>query len=141
MTRSGVEPAVSREELEHVVVGERAANATFAPRDLGRGPESVEHRLLGRVDDCLEHVVEVAVGHVRSRRLSARLTTGRGERDEDLTAAVMPDRAAAREPETGPRKSKSDRRLAVEPDVGVDLTSEQYFASVDPVLERALKGL
>ena len=39
------------------------------------------------------------------------------------------------------KKSKSDRRLAVEPDVGVDLTSEQYFASVDPVLERALKGL
>jgi hypothetical protein len=39
------------------------------------------------------------------------------------------------------RKSNSDRRLAVEPEVGVDLTSKQYFARVDPVLERALKGL
>ena len=39
------------------------------------------------------------------------------------------------------KKGKSDRRLAVEPDVRVDLTSEQYFARVDPVLERALKGL
>ena len=39
------------------------------------------------------------------------------------------------------KKSKSDRRLAVEPDVRVDLTSTQYFARVDPVLDRALKGL
>ena len=39
------------------------------------------------------------------------------------------------------KKSKSDRRLAVEPDVRVDLTSKQYFARVDPVLDRALKGL
>ena len=38
------------------------------------------------------------------------------------------------------KKSKSDRRLAVEPDVRVDLTSKQYFAKVDPVLDRALKG-
>ncbi len=52
--------------------------------------------------DCLEHVVEVAVGHVRSRRLSAWPPPGRGERDEDLAAAVMADRAAAREPEAGP---------------------------------------
>ena len=52
--------------------------------------------------DRLEHVVEVAVGHVRSRRLSARPTPGRRERDEDLAAAVMADRAAAREPEARP---------------------------------------
>lgn len=36
----------------------------------------------------------------------------------------------------GPR----DHRLAVVPDVRVDLTSAQYFAGRDPVLERALRG-
>ncbi len=39
------------------------------------------------------------------------------------------------------KRSARDRRLAVEPDVRVDLTSEQYFAGRDPVLERALRGL
>jgi hypothetical protein len=39
------------------------------------------------------------------------------------------------------KKSKKDRRLAVEPDIHVDLTSAQYFAGRDPVLERALRGL
>ncbi len=39
------------------------------------------------------------------------------------------------------KKGRNDRRLAVEPDVRVDLTSAQYFAGRDPVLERALKGL
>jgi len=39
------------------------------------------------------------------------------------------------------KKGPGDRRLAVEPDVRVDLTSAQYFAALDPVLARALKGL
>jgi hypothetical protein len=39
------------------------------------------------------------------------------------------------------KRGRNDRRLAVEPDVRVDLTSAQYFAGRDPVLERALKGL
>ena len=39
------------------------------------------------------------------------------------------------------KKGPGDRRLAVEPDVRVDLTSAQYFAGLDPVLARALKGL
>jgi hypothetical protein len=39
------------------------------------------------------------------------------------------------------KRSPSDRRLAVGADVRVDLTSAQYFAGRDPVLERALKGL
>jgi Peptidase family S41 len=39
------------------------------------------------------------------------------------------------------KKSRSDHRLAVEPDVPVNLTSSQYFAGRDPVLERALRGL
>ena len=39
------------------------------------------------------------------------------------------------------KKSKNDRRLAVAPDVQIDLTSKQYFAGQDPVLERALAGL
>ena len=39
------------------------------------------------------------------------------------------------------KKGPGDHRLAVEPDIGVDLTSAQYFAGLDPVLTRALKGL
>ncbi len=39
------------------------------------------------------------------------------------------------------KKGPRDRRLAVAPDLPVDLTSAQYFAGRDPVLERALRGL
>jgi hypothetical protein len=39
------------------------------------------------------------------------------------------------------KRGPNDHRLAVEPDVRVDLTSAQYFARRDPVLERALQGL
>jgi hypothetical protein len=39
------------------------------------------------------------------------------------------------------KNGPGDRRLAIEPDVRVDLTSAQYFAGRDPVLDRALKGL
>ena len=38
------------------------------------------------------------------------------------------------------KRGPGDRRLAVEPDVRVDLTSAQYFAGLDPVLARALRG-
>jgi Peptidase family S41 len=39
------------------------------------------------------------------------------------------------------KRGPGDHRLAVEPDVRVDLTSAQYFAGLDPVLERVLRGL
>jgi C-terminal processing protease CtpA/Prc len=39
------------------------------------------------------------------------------------------------------KRNARDHRLAVEPDVEVDLTSAAYFAGRDPVLERALRGL
>jgi hypothetical protein len=39
------------------------------------------------------------------------------------------------------KRSPGDHRLAVEPDIRVELTSAQYFAGRDPVLERALRGL
>jgi hypothetical protein len=39
------------------------------------------------------------------------------------------------------KRGPNDHRLAVAPDVRVDLTSAQYFAGRDPVLERSLKGL
>jgi len=38
-------------------------------------------------------------------------------------------------------RGPNDRRLAIAPDVSVDLTSAEYFAGRDPVLERALRGL
>lgn len=39
------------------------------------------------------------------------------------------------------KKGRNDRRLAIEPDVRVDLSSAQYFSGRDPVLDRALRGL
>jgi C-terminal processing protease CtpA/Prc len=39
------------------------------------------------------------------------------------------------------KRGPNDHRLAVAPDVPVDLTSAEYVAGQDPVLERALKGL
>jgi hypothetical protein len=39
------------------------------------------------------------------------------------------------------KRGPNDHRLAVAPDVHVELTSAQYFAGRDPVLERALTGL
>jgi C-terminal processing protease CtpA/Prc len=39
------------------------------------------------------------------------------------------------------RGEPGDRRLAVEPDIRVDLRSADYFAKRDPVLARALRGL
>ena len=50
-------------------------------------------------------------------------------------------RCTSRPATTSGRRRPEDRRLAVEPDVRVDLTSAEYFAGRDPVLERALKGL
>jgi hypothetical protein len=39
------------------------------------------------------------------------------------------------------KRNASDKRLAIAPDVRVVVTSKQHFAGIDPVLERALKGL
>jgi Peptidase family S41 len=39
------------------------------------------------------------------------------------------------------KRNANDKRLAVGADVRVELTSAQYFAGRDPVLERALRGL
>jgi hypothetical protein len=39
------------------------------------------------------------------------------------------------------RGEPGDRRLAVEPDIRIDLRSADYFAKRDPVLARALRGL
>ena len=39
------------------------------------------------------------------------------------------------------KRGPKDHRLAVAPDVRVELTSAQYFAGRDPVLERALQGI
>jgi hypothetical protein len=38
------------------------------------------------------------------------------------------------------KRGPHDLRLAVEPDIGIDLTSSQYVAGRDPVLERALRA-
>ena len=71
-------------------------------------------------------------------------TGGGVETYGDTTAVALPTTGwtvhiAARYHER--KKGPSDKRLAVGPDVPVDLTSTLYFAGRDPVLERALRGL
>jgi C-terminal processing protease CtpA/Prc len=39
------------------------------------------------------------------------------------------------------KRGPNDKRLAIDPNVRVEVTSAQYFAGRDPVLERALRGL
>jgi Peptidase family S41 len=39
------------------------------------------------------------------------------------------------------KRGPNDHRLAVEPDIRVDLSSTRYFTGKDPVLDRALRGL
>ena len=39
------------------------------------------------------------------------------------------------------RGTETDRRLAVEPDIRVDVTSADFLAARDTVLERVLRGL
>ena len=39
------------------------------------------------------------------------------------------------------KQGANDSRLAVAPDIAIEVTSAQYFARRDPVLQRALKGL
>jgi hypothetical protein len=83
----------------------------------------------------------------RSRHPGDRRRRADGGRDRDLRGYVpvsLPTAGwtvhiAARYHER--KRGPSDRRLAVEPDVRVDLTSAQYFVGRDPVLERALRGL
>jgi hypothetical protein len=71
-------------------------------------------------------------------------TGGGVETYADTTPVLLPSNglyvhvaAEYHERRRGPR----DRRLAVGPDVRIDLASRDYFAGRDPVLERALRGL
>ena len=71
-------------------------------------------------------------------------TGGGVETYGDVTAVVLPTtgwnvNVATRYHER--RRGPKDRRLAVAPDLRVDLTSAEYFAGQDPVLARALRGL
>jgi Peptidase family S41 len=71
-------------------------------------------------------------------------TGGGVETYADTTAVLLPTsglnvHVAAEYHER--RRGARDRRLAVGPDIRVDLASAGYFAGRDPVLERALRGL
>lgn len=80
------EPPVGVEQLERVVVRQRGSNPLLAPRHFRRRPERIDHRLLGRVHDRLEDVVQRGIGYGLSRRFAARAAAPRCERDEDLAA-------------------------------------------------------
>ena len=89
-----VERSVLLEQLEHVVVREPALQPALAADDVRRCPERVQHGLLGRLDGRREELVQTPSSSTPSRR------RGR-EREEDLAAAVVRDRAGSREAEAG----------------------------------------
>ena len=69
----------------------RVDSPSFAAARVDRGPERVEHGLLGRIDGRLEEPVDLTTAH--------RPLVGRRERNEDLSAPVVGNRAGARQPE------------------------------------------
>ena len=104
------------QQLQHGLVGQGADDASLAPVGVDCRPERVEHRLLGRFDDGREERVQVLVGNRGAidaeRSRSSRLDRRRREREEDLAAPVVGDRAGPREAEPrAPREPLELRRL------------------------------
>ena len=94
------------QQLEYRLMGESAHQASVPAGRVRCSPERVEDRFLRRLDDGREERVEMAVRH----RLPSQperwgvvsLARGSRERNEDLAAPVMRDRACTREPEDRP---------------------------------------
>ena len=85
------QPARLSQQLERLVVRKRLDDAAVASGHVLRRPERVDDGFLGRVDGRLEQRIQLVVA-------DGALVAGR-ERDEDLAAAVVGDRARARQPE------------------------------------------
>src|SRR5512133_426853 len=110
---STCEPPVRRQDVEDVVVRQGSHEAPIAPRRVAGKPERVEHGLLGGLDGAGEERVQVAVGQAPCGRASAGVGASAGvrdERQEDLAAAMVGDRARPREPEPGPPRDARELR-------------------------------
>ena len=95
---------VLAQQLQDRLVRQRPDDPALSPGRLHRRPESVQDRLLGRIDDRREEVVEQLVGDGRAlaagRRLVVPLAARRRQREKDLAASVVRDRSCSREPES-----------------------------------------
>ena len=91
------------------------------PTDGRRGEHRVQHRLLGRLDDGGEQRVEPAPGHAPGWRPAAVAVQPQpgAERQEDLAAAVVGDRARPGQAQPDPTGQPCARR-AVDGRVGDD---------------------
>src|SRR4029453_2327475 len=97
----GLDPSSRLQELEDGLVRWRPDHPSLAALDVLSGPERVQHRLLRRVDDSAEELIQAAIGD--------GIALSRRKGDEDLAAAVMTDRARTAEPEAG--TSRETRQL------------------------------
>src|SRR5204862_4923654 len=77
-----LERAALSQELQHLVVREAPLDPTLPALDVGRRPERVQHRLLGRLDGRGEERVELAA-------LELLPVLSDRESEEDLAAAVV----------------------------------------------------
>jgi hypothetical protein len=100
---------VRRQDVEDIVVQQSSHEAAPAPGRVAREPQRVEHRLLGGLDGAGEERVQLAAGQAARGRAAARVGAG-SEREEDLAAAVVGDRARPREAEPGPPREARELR-------------------------------
>ena len=99
------------QQREHGLVRQRGDHAALAPLYVLGGPERIQHRLLGRIDDGREKWVRVEAVSLRAAR--------RRQGDEDLAAPVVAHRTRAREAEAGAAREPR-QRVGAERGVGCD---------------------
>ena len=99
------------EEREHLVVREAAGDATVAADDVGRGPQRVEHGLLGRLDGRLEQLVEQLVGHELEHLAAGALDARHDARRSRARGRSRPSRGA-RPSRSARARARSDARRA-----------------------------
>jgi hypothetical protein len=124
-------------------------NTTYGPLTTLFGSPAVNRRgrlylLIGRATFSAAGNFSAEIDRSTRAVIVGEATGGGVETYGDTFPVLLPTvgwtvRIAARYHER--KKSRNDRRLAVEPDIRVDVTSAQYFSGRDPVLDRALRGL
>jgi hypothetical protein len=148
-----IERLVKAKGVRRVIVDVRlnggGDNTTYGPLTSLFGSPAVNRRgrlylLIGRATFSAAGNFSAEIDRSTRAVILGEATGGGVETYGDTFPVLLPTvgwtvRIAARYHER--KKSRNDRRLAVEPDVRVELTSDHYFSGRDPVLDRALRGL
>jgi len=148
-----IERLVSSSRVRRVIVDVRlnggGDNTTYGPLTglFGSAPVDRPGRLyllIGRATFSAAANFAAEIDRDTRATIVGEPTGGGVETYGDTTSVLLPTsgwsvNVATRYHER--RRSPKDRRLAVTPDVRIDLKSSEYFAGGDPVLARALRGL